>query len=229
MTSLSKKNLLLLVFTLLFGSFFLFNTYALAETANSATPALQKEPFVPVELTYGDPNAPVIIVEYSSYTCGHCAEFHKNIFPKIKTTYIDKGHVFYLVREFPMDLVALQLGQITLDQNPDLAKNLRSALMNSQEKWLLSSKPLEKAQAMMRLAGITDSKVKTALANKDLKKQLLNQRLHANSLGVDATPTFIIFNKKESEYKGSRISGSYPYQEYEKKLNKRLENNGKAI
>jgi protein-disulfide isomerase len=41
----------------------------------------------------GDPNAPVELKEYASTTCGHCRGFHEEIFPELKSRYIDTGKV----------------------------------------------------------------------------------------------------------------------------------------
>ena len=43
-----------------------------------------------VEMVVGDMEAPISLVEYASYTCIHCADFHKNIYPLLKENYIDK-------------------------------------------------------------------------------------------------------------------------------------------
>src|SRR5438876_889908 len=47
----------------------------------------------------GNPGAPVIVIEYSSMTCPHCAEFHVNTFPEVKKRYIDTGKVRFIFRE----------------------------------------------------------------------------------------------------------------------------------
>ncbi len=39
-------------------------------------------------------------------TCPHCAAFNAEVFPKIKSTYIDTGKVRYIFREFPLDIKA---------------------------------------------------------------------------------------------------------------------------
>ncbi len=49
----------------------------------------------------GKDDAPVTIVEYASFTCGHCANFHANTFPKLKEKYIDTGKVKFIFRVFP--------------------------------------------------------------------------------------------------------------------------------
>ena len=45
------------------------------------------------EMVLGDPDAPIEVIEYASYTCPHCASFHANQFPQIKANYIETGKV----------------------------------------------------------------------------------------------------------------------------------------
>jgi protein-disulfide isomerase len=52
------------------------------------------------EMTLGNPNAKVTVVEYASDTCSHCARFDANVFPAFKAKYIDTGKVYYKFREF---------------------------------------------------------------------------------------------------------------------------------
>ena len=54
----------------------------------------------------GSTDAKVTIIEYASLTCPHCAEFHKNVLPTLKSKYIDTGKVRYILREFPLDDLA---------------------------------------------------------------------------------------------------------------------------
>jgi protein-disulfide isomerase len=58
-------------------------------------------------MTLGSKDAPVTIIEYASMTCPHCAAFEKEVFPQIKSAYIDTGKVKFIFREFPLDQVAL--------------------------------------------------------------------------------------------------------------------------
>ena len=55
----------------------------------------------------GKADAPVVMIEYASATCPHCAEFHEKLLPQIKTEYIDTGKVRFIFREFPLDQLAL--------------------------------------------------------------------------------------------------------------------------
>ena len=41
----------------------------------------------------GNADAPIHVAEYYSMTCGHCADFHNNTYPKVKAKLIDEGIV----------------------------------------------------------------------------------------------------------------------------------------
>ena len=57
-------------------------------------------------MALGSAIATVTITEYASMTCPHCAAFNAEVFPKIKSEYIDTGKVRYIFREFPLDIKA---------------------------------------------------------------------------------------------------------------------------
>ena len=54
----------------------------------------------------GSANAKITILAFESLTCSHCADFHKDIYPKLKKNFIDKGFVKLEYRNFPLDLAA---------------------------------------------------------------------------------------------------------------------------
>ena len=59
------------------------------------------------ELSIGDDDAPVTIIEYASMTCSHCADFHTETYPALKKDYIEKGEVKFIFREFPLDKLSM--------------------------------------------------------------------------------------------------------------------------
>src|SRR5437879_13484627 len=50
--------------------------------------------------------APITLTEYSSMSCPHCAAFAQNVFPMLRSKYIDTGKVRFVFREFPLDIKA---------------------------------------------------------------------------------------------------------------------------
>lgn len=53
------------------------------------------------DIIFGDPDAPVTLIEYASWTCPACLDFHARIMPTVKTDYVDTGKVRVVFREFP--------------------------------------------------------------------------------------------------------------------------------
>jgi hypothetical protein len=68
--------------------------------------AVLMEPGPLPDIVVGSADAPNTIVEYASMTCPHCAQFQTEVFPQLKTKYIDTGKVRYMLREFPLDNLA---------------------------------------------------------------------------------------------------------------------------
>ena len=51
----------------------------------------------------GSVDAKIKLIVFESLTCGHCGSFHKNVYPKLKEDFIDKGHVYIEFKNFPLD------------------------------------------------------------------------------------------------------------------------------
>lgn len=61
----------------------------------SAAPAAKSD-----ALSLGNPKARIVVEEYASLSCVHCAHFNNEVFPGFKTKYIDSGKVRYVLHEF---------------------------------------------------------------------------------------------------------------------------------
>ena len=66
------------------------------------------------DMVLGADNAPVTLIEYASTTCGHCAAFHAEVWPQLKTNYIDTGKVKFVFREFPTNPAAIAVAGFQL-------------------------------------------------------------------------------------------------------------------
>ncbi len=53
--------------------------------------------------TLGDPKAPVLMVEFSDFTCGYCGKFFRETLPPLKAEYLKSGRVRFAYRDFPRD------------------------------------------------------------------------------------------------------------------------------
>ena len=107
---------------LLFSIIFFYFNYVFADTKIKS-------------LNEGNVDAKVSIIVYESLTCGHCADFHKEVYPKLKKDFIDNGLVKIEFRSFPLDLAALNASKIAHCKN-DGKSDLLHFLYENQKKWV---------------------------------------------------------------------------------------------
>ena len=86
----------------------------------------------------GNKNAKIIIIAYESLTCSHCAEFHKNVYPKLKKDYIDTGIAKIEFRHFPLDMAAFNASKIA-QCGKDQGLEILESLYSNQQKWVKGS------------------------------------------------------------------------------------------
>ena len=51
------------------------------------------------EIVVGNPDAKVVVTEYASFTCPHCASFHGAVFKPLKSPWAMKGRSRHLCEE----------------------------------------------------------------------------------------------------------------------------------
>lgn len=148
----------------------------------------------------GNPDAPVTIIEYASMTCIHCANFHNNVYPAVKAELIETGKVKFILREFPLDGVALRASMMARCAPEDKFFGLVEVLFANQKRWVGADDPVAAMSKLGKLAGLTDARIQACLANTDLETALLKTRQDASSTyDVRSTPTFVFNNGAEVE------------------------------
>src|SRR5581483_1775564 len=94
------------------------------------------------DMALGPADAKVTITEYASMTCPHCAAFNADVFPKIKSEFIDTGKVRYVFREFPLDIKAAAGSMLSrCIANGDAGKYFAviDLLFRSQADWVMKN------------------------------------------------------------------------------------------
>ena len=82
-----------------------------------------------------DENAPVTVVEYASYTCPHCADYHEGPFRKLKSEYIDTGKVRFIYREVYFDRYGLWASMVARCE-PAKFFGITDLIYKSQKDWV---------------------------------------------------------------------------------------------
>lgn len=172
-----------------------FSPAARAEDAKAPAPAEVAKPAAVSPLTdmvMGKDDAPVTIIEYSSLSCPHCAVFHKDVFPELKTKYIDTGKVRYILREFPLNESALAGTVIARCLEPSRYFAFIGLLFQKQADWAFKEDALTPLKAYAKQAGLSEDEFNKCIDNEALQKGILAIRDEGQKKGVNATPSFFV-------------------------------------
>lgn len=226
-----QKYLLILLFTLI--SFVAAaqnpsSTFSLSQIAtnftpdpsieggvNAAIPSLSPAEILkvrPNDIVLGNPFAKVVMIDYSSVTCAHCAEFAKHVFPLIKADFIDNNKIAYVKRLIPTNGPALKVSMF-LECVNDKALRFRviETLMKYQHEWLYDNQGTytEKLKHFSDLAGIDPDDFGRCIADEALGKQLYNNIIaEARAINLTHSPMFFVNSQV--------YSGTYDYEDVKK-------------
>lgn len=163
------------------------------------------------DMALGSKDAPVTIIEYASMTCPHCAAFTKDVFPQIKTNYIDTGKVRFIFREFPLDQVALAASALARCVAKDDAPKyfaIVDILFKQQND--LATDALGTINRVGKQAGFSEQMIKDCVqGDPKIQKGILDVREHAyTKLKVTSTPFFFV--------NGTPVKGETSFDAFEK-------------
>jgi protein-disulfide isomerase len=182
---------------------------ALAAAATAAmTPALAQETTTatstgtPGDFSLGSPDAKVKLVEYASYTCPHCANFHQTVFGQLKKDYIDTGKVQFTMREVYFDRYGLWAALIARCGGEMRYFGIHDILFEKQAEWAASEDPMqvvENLKTIGRTAGLDDAAMDVCLNDTANAEALIKQfQTNMEADGVEGTPTLFINGAKHS-------------------------------
>lgn len=154
------------------------------------------------EQSIGTADAPVTIIEYSSLSCPHCAQFHSDVLPDLKERYIETGKVRMVFRDFPLNESAVEAAVLAHCAGPDRYVGFLDVLFQTQESWSSAESPREALKQLGKLGGLGDDQMEACLADESMVDAVLQSRLTGqNEHKVQSTPTFVIDGQT---YPGSR-------------------------
>jgi protein-disulfide isomerase len=163
-----------------------------------------------IDAVMGKADAPIVIIEYSSLTCPHCAKFHTETFPKVKSEWIDTGKAKLIFRDLPWDPLAQATAMIA-HCSGDRYFAFLNTFFRTQDQWAHNPSPLTAIKTIAKLGGMGDEQVDKCLADNGLLNEINARKDDAmERYKVDSTPSFIIG--------GKLYSGDMPYDEFTKLL-----------
>lgn len=180
---------------LIFGGLLLANLiapWAQAQNASDAAGKILAAASPLGDRILGRADAPVVMVEYASATCPHCAEFHEKVLPLIKAEYIDTGKVRFIFREFPLDQVALAAFMLARCVPEDKYFATIDLMFRRQGIWTKGDKPAELLK-VTQMAGMDKAGFDACLKRDDLAKAIVESSKNAaKDFGIKGTPAIFV-------------------------------------
>lgn len=154
------------------------------------------------EMTLGDPQAEVQVIEYASFTCPHCANFHDTVWPELKETYVDTGRIGFTYREVYFDRYGLWAGMLArCGGDTEKYFAIADMIYDRQRDWA-QGEPAEIADNLRRIgktAGLTDERLDACMADgAKAEAMVATFERNAEADEVTSTPSFLIDGEQYS-------------------------------
>ncbi|MEC7288772.1 MAG: thioredoxin domain-containing protein [Pseudomonadota bacterium] len=184
-----------------------------AETTNGETGTDASGDVALTDITLGSDDAPITMVEYASWTCPACLQFHTDVMPMLRTEYVDTGKVKFVFREFPTPPANVSVAGFALarcagtDNYYAVIDDLFAAQTNVLN---LARSGGDIAGALRNLAssyGIEGAAFEECLSNKDVTYAIGESVMKGDSQGVNSTPTVFINGEKLQGYDWRNADG----------------------
>ncbi len=161
----------------------------------------------------GDPNAPVIIEEFSDFGCGHCADFAQGTGERIAEDYVATGQVYFISRSAgnvlnnPTTQLAAEAAYCAADQGKyweyhDIIYANQSILFYGGVTYIDNY-----LEAFAESLGLDVSQFNDCLNNGDNRDRMLQDGNDARAAAINSTPSFLI--------NGTLVRGNIPYEEFQ--------------
>lgn len=156
-----------------------------------------------VDMTLGNPDAPVTVIEYASFTCPHCARFHDGPFKQLKTDYIDTGKINFVYREVYFDRYGLWASMIArCAGSTEAFFGMSDLIYQGQSEWTRAGDQVAIVAELRKiglLAGLDAETMEACLQDGEKAQTLVAwYQQNATADGIESTPSFVINGEKYS-------------------------------
>ncbi|WP_420472253.1 thioredoxin domain-containing protein [Brevundimonas sp. FT23042] len=172
--------------------------------ATASGPSRAQTPVAPVtaaDRVLGRADAPVTVIEYASFTCHHCADWHQFVFPLFKQRLIDTGQVRFIFRNLPTDPASVSLPAAAMARcaAPEKYFDVVSALMHGQPALLRGGRQEDWYAPAIAASGRTRDQL-TACANLPATRAAIQRDIDsAHAAGANSTPAFFVNGRRVTD------------------------------
>jgi protein-disulfide isomerase len=165
-----------------------------AEALAAADQVVEGKEGVWGDIVYGDPNAPVTIVEYASLTCPHCATFAHTEFERIQKDFIDTGKVVFRYRNFVMNALDMRASLVARCRDMETTKRLMHVFFGRQQEWARAEDWTGAlASIARRTVNMSRTEFDRCASDRDMIKNLTEMTVTASdTFQVNSTPSIFV-------------------------------------
>ncbi len=161
-----------------------------AQVSRDAVPEALK--VRPNDHVLGNRDSPMVIVEYASLTCPHCAHFHLEVLPGLRLRWIEAGHACFVYRYFPFDTVATQAANVLECAGTEKFFDNVEILSRTQDVWTRADDPAAAAAEALVANGFTAEAAEVCRQKGPVLDRVVEDVFGGQILGVRFTPTLFI-------------------------------------
>ncbi|MEJ6393387.1 DsbA family protein [Gymnodinialimonas sp. 2305UL16-5] len=148
-----------------------------------------------VEMTKGNPDAAVTLIEYASFTCPHCRTFHQNVLPQLEAEFIEPGLINFVYREVYFDRYGLWAGMMARCAGPLRYFGIVDLIYAQQSEWTQGS-PADVAENLRRIgrtAGLSNEELDACMTDAAMAQALIaTYEANIEEHDIPGTPAFVI-------------------------------------
>lgn len=160
------------------------------------------------DMTLGNPNAKVTVIEYASVACPHCAKWNEEVFPAFKAKYIDTGKINYVAREALTGEPTLANAGAMLARcaGKDKYFQVTDALYHAQKNIFQTGDIRGELLTIAQASGMSEAQFNTCLSDENAAKsaERIDKQMKADK--IQGTPTFIVNGKKVGGEEGGEAT-----------------------
>ncbi|MDC0169562.1 DsbA family protein [Candidatus Nitrosopelagicus sp.] len=189
----------------------------LEQTSNNSS-VLNKENLIKGSTMMGNPNAKVTVVEFGDYQCTFCYKFHDETMKRINEKYIKTENVNFIYKDFPLNgkqsILASEASYCAEKQGKfwEYHNTLYNNWGGENTGWITENVLLGFAKDVR----LNLDDFSQCLENSEFRQKVLNNEQFGKDIGINATPSFLIFNDDEVY----RIIGAQSFEKFEQAFQK---------
>lgn len=177
---------------------------AVAASASGSDSARAQQALAPVtaaDRSIGRADAPVTVIEYASFACHHCADWHQLVYPGFKARFIDTGKVRFVFRNLPTDPqeIALPGAALARCAAPERFFEVAAALMRGQSAVLRGGNREDWYGPAIAVSGRTQAQIEACATTPAVEAALARDMDSAEAADVHSTPTFFVNGRQVTD------------------------------